>query len=171
MKKPSVEMIANVAIILLCILVGTVFVKNSFFKPDRAAQQKQNMVGKTISLDGMDPHAANVTVLLALSSACKFCDASTAFYQQLTTLRQKPGAQFQTVGVFREPVDTAREYLTRKGLSLDSVISHPLSDLGVDGTPTLFVINPNGKIIYASVGLLDDAKQKEVLHMLGTSST
>ena len=165
MKRPSMETIANVAVVLVCALVAGVFIKNNFFATAPAAQQ--SLLGKTIKLDGVDIHASKITVLLALSSNCRYCEESTAFYQQLTTLRRKPGTEFQTVGVFRESVETAREYLTRKGLVFDGVVSHSLGDLGVSGTPTLLVVNGNGKVVYASVGLLDDARQKEVLEMLG----
>jgi len=167
MRKPSIETIANIAVILVAILVATVFVKNNFIKS--APAPRQSMVGQTIKLDGIDAHAANVTVLLALSSSCRFCDASSAFYQRLTALRRDTGNKFQTVGVFRESVESAQEYLTKKGLIFDGVISNPTDDLKVHGTPTMLMVNSEGKVIKEWVGLMDDTEQKEAIDLLRTS--
>ena len=167
MRKPSIETIANIAVILVAILVASVFIKNNFIRTPPV--RRQELIGQTIKLDGVDAHASRVTVLLALSSKCRFCDESSAFYQKLTALSRESGSRFQTVGVFREPVESAQEYLSRKGLTFDRVISHPLDDLKVHGTPAMLLVNSQGKVIKAWEGLMDDTEQKEALDMLHAS--
>lgn len=161
MRKLSLEKVTNIVVILVAILVAGLLIRNNFFSAP--SDTDDNPVGRTIKLDGVNTGAAKYTVLLALSTKCRFCNESVPFYQQLAALRRAPDSKFQTVGVFHEPTDTAREYLTGKGLELDTVVSRSLGDVGVRGTPTLLVVDREGKVVEAWVGALDEAKQKEVL--------
>ncbi|MBV9210148.1 MAG: hypothetical protein JOZ52_05940 [Acidobacteria bacterium] len=161
MRKLSLETVANVVVILVAVLVAGLLIRNNFFHTSSGADD--NPVGRTIKLDGVNTGAAKYTVLLALSTKCHFCNESVPFYQQLAALRRAPDSKFQTVGVFREPTDAAREYLTDKGLELDTVVSRSLGDVGVRGTPTLLLVDGEGKVVQAWIGALNEAKQKEVL--------
>ena len=164
--KKTLETIANIVVILVAVLAGALLIKNNFFKAPLARQE--NLAGRTISLNEIDIGATKATVLLALSPKCRFCDESAPFYRRLGSLKTSPGSGFQTVGVFGEPVETGKEYLTKEGLSTDAVVSRPLADLGVQGTPTLLVVNNKGKIVQSWIGLLNETEQKEVLDVLRT---
>lgn len=161
MRKLSLEKVANVVVILVAVLVAGLLIRNNFFNARSVADE--NPVGRTIKLDEVNTNAAKYTVMIALSTTCRFCNESVPFYQRLAALRRAPGAKFQTVGIFREPPETAREYLNGKGLELDTVVSRSLSDVGVRGTPTLLVVDQTGKVVQAWAGALNEDKQKEVV--------
>jgi hypothetical protein len=81
------ETIANIAIIVVAILLSVVLVKN--FILTRAAdgnhQHARNSIrkGEKVPLQNMDWAKNSKTVLLALQKECRFCSESAPFYQRL----------------------------------------------------------------------------------------
>jgi thioredoxin-related protein len=163
MRKLSLETVANIAVIIVAIIVGTLLIKNNFFKP---ASNENSLVGQTLSLSEVNLKATKFTLVLALSTRCRFCDQSIPFYQRLVSLKRETGASFQTVGAFRESSEAAREYLSGKGLNLDAVVGGPQGNLNVEGTPTLLLINGEGKVVQEWVGFLNETGQREVIAKL-----
>lgn len=163
MPKLSLEKVANIAVIIVAVIVGTLLIRNNFFK---AASGPGSLVGQTVSLSEVNFKATKMTVLLALSTRCRFCDQSIPFYQKLVSLRREKGVRFQTVGAFRESGEAAREYLSAKGLGLDTVVAGSPINLEIEGTPTLILINGEGKVIQEWEGFLDETRQKEVIEKL-----
>jgi hypothetical protein len=165
MRKLSLETVANIAVIIVAIIVGTLLIRNNFFK---AASGPDSLVGQTVNLNEVNFKATKFTLLLALSTKCRFCDQSIPFYQKLVSLRREKGVCFQTAGAFRESGEAAREYLSSKGLGLDTVVAGSPLNLHIEGTPTLILINGEGKVIQAWEGLLNETRQKEVFDKLIT---
>ncbi|HEX8128749.1 MAG TPA: hypothetical protein VF527_06560 [Pyrinomonadaceae bacterium] len=165
----KIELFANVAIIVVALLLGTVLVKRYLWPasppPQAAAQQIQ--AGTSVSVPGVEWTQSDKTMLLVLSDSCRFCTESAGFYQKLAQERAKQ-PRLRMVAMFPQEVSKGREYLSKLGVTVDDVRQGDLDTVGVRGTPTLILIDKAGKVINSWVGKLPSEKEAEVLSYFNT---
>jgi hypothetical protein len=163
-----IELIANLAIIVVAILLGVVLVGNYMLPRFRAPQQAAGSSiapGTKLSLPGVDWKANGRTVVLALSTGCHFCTESAPFYQRVAQVRAKAG-NIRLVAVFPEPVSEGQRYLSSLGVTVDEVRQAQLDSIGVIGTPTLIMTDGEGAVANSWRGKLPSEKESEVLARL-----
>ncbi|SRR6266404_1329617 len=163
----KIELIANVAIIIVACLLGTVLVKNYWLaKPSEQAIKKENehqvANGPSVSSLDIDWKQRKQTLILAISSSCHFCTDSAPFYKRLA---QGKG-DTRVVAVLPQPVQDGQDYLKRLGVSVDQVKQVDLDQIGVRGTPTLLLVDNSGVLKDSWVGRLPPEKEKSVLNAL-----
>lgn len=161
------EMAANVAIVIVGIVLGVVLVKNNLLQspPAMAAPPAGIAPGTKLDLPGVDWQANERTLVLALSTGCRFCTESAPFYKRLA--QEKPNLKnIRLVAVFPEPVEQSRKYLSDLGVTVDEVRQGRLDSLGVVGTPTLIVADANGAVAGSLRGKLSSDKENELLAQL-----
>lgn len=158
------EVFANIAIILVAVLIGVVFIK-SYVLADRAQPQPRNLAGTKVSLPGIDWAKNGQTMLLVLQEGCHFCSESAPFYKQLLKETATSG-KVQLIAVLPQEVDESRRYLSELGLTVQEVKQTPLNSLGVTGTPTLLLVNGEGVVTNSWKGKLPVEKESEVLAKL-----
>jgi hypothetical protein len=167
-----IELAANVAIILVALLVGLVLLKNYWIKaPATRAEYTQysnEPRGRTkISLADVDWQKNGQTLVMAVSSTCHFCTESGSFYQQLA----KAHDGTRLVAVLPQPVDEGRRYLAMLGVSVDEIKEAALASIDVRGTPTLMMVNSDGMVVNKWEGKLESEQEREVLsRMKGNQS-
>jgi thioredoxin-related protein len=161
------EVAANVAIIVVAVLVCFVVVKTYLLggsaKPQQQAQAPAT--GSKISVSDVDWGKNGRTLVLVLQKGCHFCAESAPFYQRLvrdTVGREGP----RLVAVLPQQVEEGRQYLNDLGVLIDQVRQAPPNDLGVRGTPTLLLVDSSGAVTDSWVGKLPPDKEDEVLHRL-----
>lgn len=160
----TIELIANVAIILVAILLGIVLVKRYVITfPPRSSESfasaNQPSSHPKIGLRGVDWSKKDKTLVLAISSVCHFCTESAPFYRQLAEAHDGT----QLVAVLPQPVEEGRQYLDKLGFEVDEVVQAPLNSIYVSGTPTLMLVNRDGIVIGTWVGRLPAEQEAEVL--------
>lgn len=162
----KVELVANVAIIVVAIAVCVAVYKNYFRKnQSNPTGNNQIRIGIKVSLPDVDWGKSHQTLVLALSTQCHFCSESAAFYQHL--IQAKTGSEaFEVIAVLPQPESQGRQYLRELGVNIEQVKQIELQTLGVQGTPTLLLVNKNGEVIDVWVGKLPQAKEVEVLERL-----
>jgi len=153
-----VEIAANIAIVLVAIVIVGNFVWSKF-------RPKQNLtappVGSTVSLSGVNWEKNGSTLLMVLQEGCRYCEESAPFYHRLHD--QRSGSQPRMVAVIPgEKAETVR-YLTDHGVLADDVINTSLDDVKVAATPTLLLVDQSGYVKNAWVGKLDESREKEVI--------
>ena len=112
---------------------------------------------------GLDVTLAKKTLVLYLRSKCKFCTASMPFYR---TLAQRNGAvQLAVVGPESEEV--LRDYVVQHSFVPDAVVSVPVGRLRFGGTPTLALLDTDGRMLAIWRGQLPPDKEAEVRQALG----
>src|SRR6185369_17657193 len=82
------ELLANIAIVIVAILLSVVLVKRFFLEssqPPSPAAANEIAPGQRISLEGIDWAKRRHTVLLVLQRGCRYCTESAPFYQRLIT--------------------------------------------------------------------------------------
>jgi hypothetical protein len=160
----TIEVMANVAIILVAILLGIVLINRYLIAPrlpisESAVIRNQPPSNVKIRVDGVDWTRKNKTLVLAISSTCHFCTESAPFYRQLAGAHEST----QLIAVLPQPVTEGRRYVSRLGLEVDDVVQAPLNSINVNGTPTLLLVNRDGDVTGTWVGRLPADQEAEVL--------
>lgn len=168
--RKSIELAANVAIIIVAILLCVVLVKNHFTDgPTVNLQNTQrnfdggNQSGKKINLPEVDWQKNGQTLLLALSTTCHYCSESAAFYQQISKERN---SNTRIIAVLPQPVDESKDYLNKHGVPVDDIKQIGLDSIGVSGTPTLIRVDNDGIVRNTWIGKLPKAEEAKVLSQL-----
>lgn len=154
----KIEIITNLAILLVALLLGLVIVKNHFIaSPKRDASESGYQL--SASLPNVDWRKNSRTLVLVLSNTCHFCTESAPFYQQLARAR----GDTRLVAVLPQPVEEAKLYLQRLGVSVDQIHRVALNSIAVRGTPTLLLVNSDGVVVRSWFGKLQMEQEAEVI--------
>jgi thioredoxin-related protein len=162
----KVELLANVAIILVAIVLCVVLVKK-FVLTDSAATaptRKQPEVGAKIALPDTDFSVKEKTLLLALKKDCRFCSESAEFYRKLTAAAGEKNVR--VIALFPHSAADGQEYLNQINVSVEDKRQADFAALNVAGTPTVILTDKNGEIKQFWVGKLPPEKEKEVIDSL-----
>lgn len=163
----ALQAAANIATIIVACLLSVVLVK-TYLMPGPVMQRPgapaiaTTSVGTSLSsqLPGVNWSSNGETVLLVLSTHCHFCSESAPFFRQLS---EKSGKTFKIVAVLPEPASEARDYLNREGVHVDQLRQLPLDRIGVDGTPTMLLLNRRGVVTKSWVGKLGSDEQNQAI--------
>jgi hypothetical protein len=161
----KIELVANVAIIIVACLLAVVLIKNLTKRQPESAPslgQSQPYDSQKLSVLNIDWRQSKQTLLLAVSSNCHFCTESAPFYKQLANAR----GQTRLIAVLPQPVNEGKRYLDGLGVAVDEVKQTPLGSIDVSGTPTILLINQDGAVIKTWIGKLPQDQQEEVLKLL-----
>lgn len=172
-----IELAANLAIIIVSCLLATVLVKNHLLtKPPDSAnpvadrinansqppRESSIMAGTKLSVADMEFAGSGQTLILAISSTCHFCTESASFYKKLVESR----GSTRLVALMPQPVEEGRKYLNKLGVSVDEVRQLPLGSIGVQGTPTLILLDASGVVRNSWMGFLPPEAELGVLKAL-----
>lgn len=169
--KERIEALANILIILVSILVVVVIVRQYLSNSGESARtgsppgSEEISAGKNISVEGIDWSHSRKTVLLVLSSNCRYCTQSVEFYQKLVLKRQN-GEQLRIIALFPHSVELGRRYLADHNVYVDDVKEVSMPQLGTYFTPTIILVDSGGKIVNSWVGKLQPDKENEIMSML-----
>lgn len=168
----KLEVAANVAIILVALLLGVVLVKRYLWLPSQnvasaaVAPDSSSGAADKIQLPGLDL-SSNKTLVLALSNSCHFCTESASFYRDLA----KAQPHVKMIAVLPQSVDDGKKYLNGLGVQVDGVMQAPLNALNVRGTPTLLLVNQDGSVAAKWVGKLPAEDEVRVKAQLKAALT
>jgi len=168
-KKSTLDTAANIAIILVCAIAAVVLVRNQFFPPRPPGAPPQVEKGEQFAaLKQAVPAGASRALVVAVSPTCHFCNDSLPFYKHLVDQRNQQGSAVKFVAAV--PTEDAKAPETAKfngaGVQPDNVVQIDFSKIKVPGTPTLLLVDNNGKVLNVWVGKLDGSGEKEVLKVL-----
>lgn len=169
---------ANLGIIVIGLLLTFIVLDRYVISPTKSDQnpvvasntssttlpRANNLIGTVLPLQGVAWKESNMTVVLYLSTTCRFCSESSPFYQQL--VKAKANNAFKLVAVLPQNTDEANKYLESLNIKVDQVLNSSLTSVGVTGTPTLMMVGEDGVIIDSWRGKLDEKKEGEVFAKL-----
>ena len=122
--KVKIETAANIVVILVAVVVGSVFLKDRFFStPSEPNEVKAG--DRLANLDGWNWGSQDQTLVLALRKGCHFCEDSAPFYQRLTT-QQQGGSTSAILAVFPDTADAVKEVVQSEGLRVHALAGVPL---------------------------------------------
>ena len=169
-----VELITNVLVVITSLLLVGALARNFLYRPQaksetasttprRDANKNKPAVGAELKVPELEWEQGKRTLILALSTTCRFCTESAPFYRKL---RAEVDSRTRLVAVFPQAVEGGRNYLISLGLPVDQVIQSPLSSINVAATPTLILVSDEGKVIDSWRGKLPAATETEVMSLL-----
>jgi hypothetical protein len=160
----KLEVAANAAIVVTALLLCVILMKHQPAGGPRSEVSvpvltEQSPAGGKVNLPGVDWQKNKRTLLLALSTNCHFCTESCTFYQRLA----KEAKTIHLAAVFPQTVEDGRQYLDEHAIRVEGVHQINLDSLGVEGTPTLVLVDDKGVVINSWVGRLPAEEEAEVL--------
>lgn len=154
-----IERITNIAVILGVCLAGVFF-----YRGYRNNQPEAPRIGATLpSLVGYSWQSNPQSLVLAIRKGCHFCEASMPFYKKLYDLEKRDGLRAKMVAVLPDTAADTHEVLGAQDLPVPSISGFDLLRLSVSGTPTLILVDENGKVEKTWVGQLDSQGEQSVL--------
>ncbi|HEV2350163.1 MAG TPA: redoxin family protein [Terriglobia bacterium] len=165
-RPGKLDSLANVATIVVSVLLSVVLVKAFLLPQTRPpANVAQPQVGMSMkqSLPGVDWARNKRTLILAISTQCHFCTESAPFFQRI---QKERASDLKLVAVLPQAVDESRKYLEGEGVQVDDIKQATLNAIGVKGTPTLLLVDNNGKVADVWQGKLPPDQEGGVLAIL-----
>lgn len=168
-KKSSLDTVANIAIILVCAIAAFVLIRNQFFPPRPPGAPPQVEKGERFEqLKAVVPAGSQKALVVAVSPTCHFCNDSMPFYKRLIDERNQKGSPVKFVAAV--PSEQAKAEEAQKfasaGAQPDSMVHLDFSSIKVPGTPTLLLVDNNGKVLDVWVGKQDEKGEKDILEVL-----
>jgi peroxiredoxin len=158
----KVEIGANVAIIIVAALIAVMFLRS--YTKRSSDPQHTISPGTQFALKNVDWRSSEKSLVLAVSTTCHYCTESAAFYRKVIAECKQRGVR--TVAVLPQPPAEAEAYLKGEGVAVDEVRQAVLPDLEISGTPTLLIVDQNGRVKSVWPGKLPGEKENEVMAKL-----
>ncbi|MFN2454497.1 MAG: peroxiredoxin family protein [Pyrinomonadaceae bacterium] len=162
-----IEVAANIAIIIVALLIGVVAVKRYLLVDQPARSNPQIVAGSKISLRNVDWTKSDQTLLLVLQKGCRFCSESAPFYRRLAQSVAQGRSNTQLIAVLPQDTTESRAYLNDLDVSIETKQA-TVNSLGASATPTLILVNRAGEVQASWVGKLPAEKELEVLRRVET---
>ena len=160
--KAKLEVAANIFVILLAVVIGSVYLKDRFSAPNPAPNEVK--AGDRLPrLDGWDWGAHDRSLVLVLKKGCHFCEDSAPFYQRLAAQQRVEGKDTAIVAVFPDAADAVKEVVQAEALGVHALAGVPLEKLKVSGTPSVLLVDRNGTVVNAWIGMLSPRQELEVM--------
>jgi hypothetical protein len=162
----KLETVTHVCLIGLCCLAGGLLIEQRFFsQPEAETVPPRGLVGREVKLPGADWQAAPVSILLQISSTCRFCNESMPFYKQLMAVRQAQSTKVPVIVASADAVAVMQKHLEDQQVTVDKVLHSRLESLGVV-TPTVYIVDSQGVVKRVFIGKLDSSGEKELLSIV-----
>ena len=167
-EKSKLDTIANIAIIIVCVIASVVLVRNFFFQPGPAGPPMVEKGDRLEALQAELPAGADRTLVLALSPQCGYCTESMPFYKRLVDERNQKGSNVKVVAAVGQPeaLQPEQASLTSAGVTPDALIDLDFQTLKINGTPTVLLVDGKGKVLDVWFGKLTEGDEKKVLATL-----
>lgn len=175
-KKSTLDTVANIAIILVCAIAAVVLVRTHLLKPQQPGMPPQVEKGEQYDqLKAVVPAGTNRALVVAVSPGCHFCTESIPFYKNLIDQRNQKNSPVKFIAAVptheqpeeaRKLVAEETQMFTAGGAQPDSMVNLDFAAVKVPGTPTLLLVDNNGKVLDVWVGKLNASAEKKVLKTL-----
>lgn len=158
LKDKPLEKLSNVAVILVAVVVIFTLLRHDL-APSRSPDR--GFTASSITLRSITNTPSKLNLVLGISTVCPFCERNVDFYKTLSNLTA-PG-KLALYTIFPQSAQDAQVYLNQKHITPTGVISSPLSNYQITGTPTLLLLDSSGRVEHSWVGALSSSRQAEVL--------
>jgi hypothetical protein len=163
-----IEIAANIGILAIVGIALILFVLPFIIRGQKPVE-RAIAVGTRLDLPGITITDARRSVLLILSTECRFCTQSMPFYRRLSSERRH--LDFALFAAFPEPPTEAGAYVRASSLNVDGLIRAKPSELHATATPTVVFLDRDRTVLASWVGRLPAKVERAVFeHLKGSSS-
>jgi hypothetical protein len=155
-SKNTLGVVTNVAVLLAATALITTLSWGFFVKqqtPTAGGGFRKGAAAPT--LPDVDYASAPKTLLIVLNTRCHFCTESIPFYNSL--VEKHPRARI--LAVFPNDESEVKEYARQQQLNSEVVAGVNFRSLQVESTPTMILVDGDGKILDFWIGKLSAANQ------------
>lgn len=158
------EVCANIGIIIVSVLLTIAIVRSYFFNRPPPQNSPDNGFIELNQLSSLDINWKNSqqTLILAISNTCRYCTESAPFYRRLASGK----GNTQLVAILPQSLEQGSAYLNQLGISVDEIREFRLDRIGVQGTPTIILVDRSGIVKKTWVGKLSPQEELAVLNTL-----
>ena len=160
-------LITQGAFVLMCLAVtaaGLQYIIGARNTTPKAAPSLGITTGSQLpKAELFNPTGKAASLILALSTECRFCTESLPFYQELTQLDPIRSGRVQLSIGSAQPIDEMRLYLKEHGLGVAYILGLRPTGLRIAGTPTIVLADSRGLVLNVWRGLLNRDRQKDVV--------
>jgi hypothetical protein len=161
------EIGTNIAILAVCCLIGWTIIthKSLDLRSVFAARAGEAQFdGRTLpALPGYRWADHEKTLVLAIRKGCHFCQDSLPFYKRLSELEKSNTLHAHLLAVMPDDPASGVAALQSGGVIAQGIFNQPLNSIQVSGTPTLLLLDRNGRVVKAWVGELTSQREREVI--------
>lgn len=118
-----------------------------------------------VRVEGVDLSKSIQNVIVFVDRSCKYCDLDAPFYQRLAKASQTQGVK--VIFAFPHDLRDGKRYLAEKQIEPDEVVRLRFNQIGIQGTPTLMLLNREGGIIGKWTGELSAPVENYIVSILG----
>ena len=160
----QLEKLAYISVIALCIVAIGILLDKRFNPPAALTTDPEaSLVGKELSVPGLNWRDGDSNILIFISDQCPFCNKSVPFFQELSRLRGQGSGGIKLFAASNESAARTKAYLDTNDIAVDGIAQTPHGIDGVAATPTLVFVSSSGTVQSAFIGLLDSDRQKMVI--------
>lgn len=159
--KEKLEVATSIMVIVGVLLFGFM-VYRSLTSPAKLVPEVPAVGSILPALPGYGWDGHSEVLLLALRKGCQFCEESMPFYRELLKAEKSGGLKAHLVSVLPDREMDGTRLLHEAQLDVPMVASFQLQRLHVSGTPTLILVDGNGRVEKVWVGEQDAAGQQAI---------
>jgi thioredoxin-related protein len=162
--EKKAELFANIAIMAVAVVL-LVVLANRFWGNSETSPVREIPNGEKIAINDINWAENKQTLLLVLQENCGFCTESLPFYKKLAE-RARNDSKIKLVAVFPDTVEESRAYLKSQNVEIAEIRQFNFTKLGVGGTPTLILVDEQGKVADSWMGKLPPEMEEKVLQKI-----
>jgi hypothetical protein len=166
--KTKLEAITNVTVIVVALVLGYA-VLTRYAASDPAVPRSVTVGDHLPKVAGIDWNQHRRTLVLALNTGCHYCEESVPFYQKLAHQQLPDGDDLEMIAAFPNEAETVRQFAAHEALPIRTVAGVPLDKLGIVATPTLILVNREGRVERSWVGILSTRQELDLLKVTSGS--
>lgn len=147
------------------IILGSLSWRYLAIRPLRIEEGLQK--GKAFpTLPGVDYSMSNLTLLIAMSSKCEFCQESVPFYNQLAESIHNNGCAIRVIACFQDFESDVNLFVGKAQLDVETISGVDFRLLKLPGTPAMILVDSNGTILDFWVGKLSKDTEQQITDAL-----
>lgn len=170
--RNALEVASQVAFIVACLTLSgfVVYRLIGAGAPPAEIAAKTNVpyaVGESLApFDGAPFSASRASIVLIVRSTCVFCTESMDFHRRVSSKRGAIGVQI--IAMAPESVASLKQYVGNYAFEVDHLRELPKSGYKVAATPTMILVDRDGRVMRSFQGKLNAVQEDEFLKSLET---
>jgi hypothetical protein len=165
--KSYLETATTMAVLLIALIILGTFGWSFFAGGANSLPQAGLRKGEQFArLPGSDYSGASQTLIIALNTKCGYCGESVPFYNHVAAAQRAGEASPQVVAVFSNTSDEVERFIQEKQLKAKTIAGVNLGSLNVLSTPTMILVDKDGKVIDFWIGKLSTDGEQQVTKLL-----
>src|SRR5262249_26260489 len=105
------------------------------------------------------------TLVLVLSTNCKFCKMSAPFYSELAGKVSRDHSR-RVVAIFPQAPSDVAQFKLAQNLACETIPDVPITEAGISATPTMLLVGSDGIVIQSWTGAPNEQTKQAITSAL-----